>query len=273
MATTAPIKDASDVVRAIAYIEEHYDPIYSLLWRLISTTGLRVSDAITLKWDFIEWQYSTVKVIESKGTKSAVSRAIRKEKQAIKNELIAINETDHKLISCDAGDVLDFVNKKALDVYQARIDKAADQAPKKTRIVDIEENLLADLREWHRANHKHDDGFIFSKNSMQSHQAKRGTGQHITRQAVWRVFRDVGYYLTRTGTTPVKGSCHGLRKTYALHMANETGNLSLVIKTMNWASVQVASRYLGHDEAERKDAADKVFKKLAKKPKKARAKK
>ena len=56
-------------------------------------------------------------------------------------------------------------------------------------------------------------------------------------------------------------------------MANETNNLSLVIKTINWASVQVASRYLGHDEAERKDAADKVFNKLAKKPKKARSKK
>jgi integrase len=263
MATTAPIKDAADVVRAIEYIEKNYDPVYSLLWRLISTTGLRVSDALALSWDAIDWHYSTARIIESKGTKSALARATRKEKQQIKLELLAQSESGAVLYSAPVNEILDFIDEKTRPIYEARLERAKASAPAKTRTIDIEPGLLEDLRQWHRENYKIDGGHVFSKNSMKAYQAKKGDRSTISRQAAWGVFRDVGYYLTRTGS-PVRGSCHGLRKTYAYHLASETGNLSLVVKTMNWSSVQVASRYLGHDDAERIEASKKVFNKLGK---------
>jgi integrase len=262
MAITQPIKSKSTIKKAFKWLDKNVDQSYGLIYRIGTLTGLRITDITELQWDSINWSERTFTVVENKGTRAAVARARLKVLEAWHKRIYTMERDNRELLDklflTKAKDLQSVAPAKYLPLIEDEINLAVASSKKKIRVVDIHPSLIPILKARYEAFNKIDNGDIFSRSTMKSNRAKNVDGV-ISRQSCWKVFRSMGEALT-TLKDKIKGSCHGMRKTFArmLYKANNY-DLNLVMQIMGWSDIKMVMRYLGFDEEQRKEASTSVF--------------
>ena len=70
MAITTPIKNRGTLKKAFKWLDKNADPVFSLIYRLGSTSSLRITDLTELRWED-----KTITLEENKCTRGNRSRA------------------------------------------------------------------------------------------------------------------------------------------------------------------------------------------------------
>lgn len=74
---------------------------------------------------------------------------------------------------------------------------------------------------------------------------RQGGNKPITRQRASQIIKEA---VKAVGLNPSRISCHSMRKSRALRIYNQTGDIALVMKMLNHSSQAVSLRYLGIEQ-------------------------
>lgn len=262
MAATSPIKSTGTIKRAYKWLDKNHDAAYSLIYRIGTLTGLRITDITEIRWQDINYDDRTLRIVENKGTRAAASRARLKVLEAWHKRLYAMERDNRELIdklfTTKAKDLLSVVPERYLPLIEDEIRLAVEGSKEKIRVVDLHPSLIPMLRQRFARFGAIDNGNVFDRSTLKSNRAKNVEGV-ISRQTCWKVFKAMGEALTTAAET-VKGSCHGMRKTFARMLYKSNGHdINLVMQVMGWSNVALVMRYLGFDEEQRREASKAVF--------------
>lgn len=264
MAATQPIKKSSTIKKAIKYLDKNHNPMFSLIYQLGCRTGLRITDITELQYDDIDWEECTITIEENKGTRGNRARARLKVLQAWHKRLFLLEKDNdqlkEQLFLTKPKDLLDILPEKYEDLINPEIETAMSNAKAKVRTVDIPKSLIIALKQRKHKYNKIDDGFVFSKRTLDSNRAR---GWHcedetvkpvVTRQSCLAVFKKMQSALDKLGEK-VRACCHGMRKTFARRLYEENSkDLNIVMQTMGWSDVGMVMHYLGYDAENRRRA-------------------
>jgi integrase len=261
LSTVNPIADKKHLKIAERHIKDNYDAAYHLIWRVGIETGFRITDITELQYSNVNFDKSTITIAENKGTKARKARARLKVLEQVKNELIALNASSpekmmHVFIT-PVKEIYPLVTDLMRPLVDARITKAMDDAPAKTRTAKVSKRTLVMLEK--RMGHYRaiDDGNVFSRKTLNSNRARNTEGV-ITRQACWKVFSKLTEVLNGLGEA-IKVGCHSLRKIFARHLYHATNkDIGLLMRTIGHSSPEMSLRYIGITDSEEMDAADSL---------------
>lgn len=266
MAITTPIKNKGTIKKAFAWLDKNVDKAFSLIYRIGTTSGLRITDITEIKWSDINFEDRTITIEENKGTRSAKARARLKVLEAWHKRLYQMERGNSELLEAlfitKSKDLLTVIPGRYKSMIEEEIEQAVDNAKVKVRTVDLHPSLVSPLKQRFHKYGNIDGGYVFAKRTLDSNRARNLSGV-VSRQACWAVFSKMGEAITDT-TEKVKGSCHGMRKTFARMLYSDNGkDLNLVMQIMGWSNVAMVMRYLGFDEEQRKSASENVFESMS----------
>jgi len=253
---TVPFENKAQLKLALQFLEENFDPTYALIFKVAAVTGLRISDVLNLAYkENINFETSTIYIIESKGTKQA--QALEKLKVYKKYKDLAILITQDmdektKILVTPPKDIQSIIPSSIKSQLNQELDEAINKAKVKTRTIVIQKKLLAEIKKRQKQFERIDNGYLFARATLKSHRAKNSPG-NISRVSVWRVFSQIGDHLKLNFNT----SCHQLRKSFAVFLYESCGkNSALVVKTIGWKDDKLLQTYLAIDQ-EKSNAAIK----------------
>lgn len=248
--------------KAYKWLDKNVDPAFSLIYRIGTTSGLRITDITELRYEDINWEDKTITLEENKGTRGNRSRARLKVLEAWHKRLYQMERDNRDLLDTlfltKPKDLLQVIPERYKAMVEDEISTAQANAKAKVRVIDLHPSLVSPLRARMAKYQAIDDGYIFARSTMRSHRAKNA-GHVVSRQGCWKVFKAMGDAISDT-VEKIKGSCHGMRKTFARMLYQDNGkDLNLVMQIMGWADVAMVMRYLGFDEEQRQSASKNVF--------------
>lgn len=257
MAVTKAIESKGDLNKAIEWMQDNA-PEYSLLYKVLATTGLRVTDVTEIKYSDIDADKRTLTVIENKGTKARITRAKSKVCGLWADKLLKL-----KSISDELKDDINLLDNKQdilnLDLPEKHVikinaDIESATAPSKTdkvRVVTLDKRLIKAIKKHHKNSHKIDDTFLFSKRLFNRNKSRDlGESQVISRQSVRNAIVRMQDALGKLGTV-IKSVCHGMRKTFARSLYLSSGkDMALVMQVMGWSDETMVLRYLSMSQQE-----------------------
>lgn len=262
MAFVEPIINKEHVKKATGFIKDNFDSAYHLIWSIGIETGYRITDITEIKYSDIDYDKSTIKIAENKGSKANKARARLKVLEQVKNELIAMYCTDNQkmmnVFVTKAKDIYELVPVELKTVIDSRIDKAMSTAKLKYRSAKLSDKTICLLKARELKYKTVCGNNVFDRATLSSNRARNCTGV-ISRQSCYRVFSKLTGFMATLGEK-VKVACHSLRKIFARHLYTSSGNnIGLLMRTIGHSSAEMSLRYIGINDNEQLEAIDHMF--------------
>ncbi|WP_312354441.1 tyrosine-type recombinase/integrase [Pantoea vagans] len=251
--TKEALHDAADRQKVAAYMREHSAPWLRAWYILSLETGWRTADVCRLTWNDIDLDTGTATIVVAKQTKAAQSRAARavvlryieQDKQAaiMRGDIPAWQRLtriapDQYVQASPDGDML------------AEVQQAANDAPPKIDRKQLSPQLVAELQ---RMKQGSPFEFVFDRRIIGSNRAagiRPGENEHVSRQAVWRLMRDV--FMTALQVVPVVTKVVRAGREllvrvmrYSAYSSRKT-SLSLVATGAGKIDLAAAAAFIGH---------------------------
>lgn len=268
---TVPISEPEHIKLVGEWLSDpsRFDPAFHLMFCLCISTGYRISDICRLRYKDINFKNNTIAIVESKGRLSRQARARLKVLTKVLPQIInhwRHNDEKHfqsamikpcELYSRVKKGVDDFVLHDIVPNhmrgYLLDLLKDAENGVvhkvRKSLISDSLSQLLAARQETYKGM---DAGYIFCSRTLSSNRARGCEKSHtITRGTAHRNFRKIEKFLEELGEKPSRIGAHGLRKSYALQLYNESGHdLAMTIRAIGHGSATTTLKYIGIQDDE-----------------------
>lgn len=251
--TKEALHDAGDRQKVAAYMRKHSAPWLRVWYILSLETGWRTADVCRLRWDDIDLATGTATIVVAKQTKAAQSRAARavvlryieQDKQAAImrgdipawQSLTRIKPEEYVQASQDAE-------------MLAAIQQAANDAAPKIDRKQLSPQLIAELKRMQQSSPWE---YVFDRRTLGSNRAtgiRPGENEHVSRQAVWRLMREV--FSAALAIVPevrkvMRAGRELLVKVmrYSAYSSRKT-SLSLVATGAGRIDLQAAAAFVGH---------------------------
>lgn len=251
--TKEALHDAEDRRKVAAYMRAN-SPAWLRVWWLCSLeSGWRTADVCRLRWDDIDLVTGTATIVVAKQTKAAQSRAAR----AV---VLRYIEQD-KQTAIVSGDIAawqrlsrttpeDYVQASQDEEMLLAIQQAANDAAPKIDRKQLSPQLMAELKNMQAGSPW---AFIFDRRILGSNRAsgiRQGENEHVSRQAVWRLMRDVftsALSLQPVVRTVIRAGRALLVRVmkFSVYSSRKT-SLSLVATGAGKIDLQAAAAFVGH---------------------------
>lgn len=211
MAKVWPVKKAEDCA-TMQQIANKIGGWVALFHDISMGTGWRTGDVCALRFDDIDFDTGFVTISVAKQTKAAKTKAFMNVvRQAIENRR-ALADDNAEFRRLTLIKPVDFIPELTAEELKAA-EKARANAKGKESVValrpDIVERIKA-LQERDSANQ-----WVFAKQFTESRNSGSLADGHISRQSVWKRFRQIGAKLKEAGVKIPRFSAYSLRKAFA----------------------------------------------------------
>lgn len=277
MATLEPISDVALLEKAGEFIRVNFNSAYYLIFRISIGTGYRISDVLSIKYRDINFNTGVVRICESKGRKSQLSRAknrvlkdfqtdiIRAHSDNDNNWIAALHLAPHEVLTIstdkNTGEKEYKYHELVPEHLRTMITKKVEFSQSKTRKKFKEAKLPSEVLELLKARKKAfksiDGGNVFSSCTLGNNSRDKNPNRLIARQRCHEVFSKLSDFFALQNIH-LKLGPHSLRKAFARTLYDSSNDLVTTMAAIGHCDASSTLRYIGIEQQRLNDSIQKM---------------